>query len=43
MRRLTQADARLVTSILRGDRACTYRIRPLKDSLRVMQTEPRAL
>lgn len=29
IRRLTQADARLVTSLLRGDRACTYRIREL--------------
>ncbi|MFN8557621.1 MAG: winged helix-turn-helix transcriptional regulator [Dehalococcoidia bacterium] len=28
VRRLTGADARLVTSLLRGDRACTYRIRP---------------
>lgn len=26
--RLTGADARLVTSLLRGDEACTYRIRP---------------
>lgn len=29
IRRLTDADARLVTSLLRGDKACTYRIRPL--------------
>ncbi len=28
VRRLTGSDARLVTSLLRGDRACTYRIRP---------------
>jgi predicted ArsR family transcriptional regulator len=28
VRRLTGCDARLVTSLLRGDRACTYRIRP---------------
>lgn len=28
VRRLTGTDARLVTSLLRGDRACTYRIRP---------------
>jgi len=27
VRRLTGADARLVASLLRGDRACTYRIR----------------
>jgi DeoR family suf operon transcriptional repressor len=30
VRRLTGADARLVTSLLRGDRACTYRIRPVQ-------------
>jgi predicted ArsR family transcriptional regulator len=30
VRRLTGADARLVTSLLRGDRACTYRIRPVE-------------
>jgi predicted ArsR family transcriptional regulator len=28
VRRLTGADARLVSSLLRGDRACVYRIRP---------------
>jgi predicted ArsR family transcriptional regulator len=28
VRRLTGADARLVSSLLRGDRSCTYRIRP---------------
>lgn len=28
VQRLTGSDARLVTSLLRGDRACTYRIRP---------------
>jgi predicted ArsR family transcriptional regulator len=28
VRRLTGADARLVSSLLRGDRACIYRIRP---------------
>jgi predicted ArsR family transcriptional regulator len=28
VRRLTGADAHLVTSLLRGDPACTYRIRP---------------
>ena len=28
VRRLTGGDARLVSSLLRGDRACTYRIRP---------------
>jgi len=27
VRRLTGADARLVSSLLRGDRSCTYRIR----------------
>ena len=30
VRRLTGGDARLVTSLLRGDRACTYRIRPVE-------------
>ena len=30
VRRLTGADARLVTSLLRGDRACTYRIRAVE-------------
>jgi DeoR family suf operon transcriptional repressor len=31
IRLLTSADTRLVRSILRGERACTYRIRPLSD------------
>ncbi len=31
VRRLTGGDARLVSSLLRGDRACTYRIRPLDE------------
>jgi predicted ArsR family transcriptional regulator len=31
VRRLTGADARLTTSLLRGDRACTYRIRPQRE------------
>lgn len=35
VRRLTGADARLVSSLLRGDRACTYRIRPLPTELPV--------
>ena len=30
VRRLTGSDARLITSLLRGDRACTYRIRPAR-------------
>jgi DeoR family suf operon transcriptional repressor len=29
VRQLVGADARLTTSLLRGDRACTYRIRPV--------------
>ena len=29
VRRVTGGDARLVSSLLRGDRACVYRIRPL--------------
>ncbi len=29
VRQLTGADARLTTSLLRGDSACTYRIRPI--------------
>jgi predicted ArsR family transcriptional regulator len=28
VRRLTGTDAKLVTSLLRGDKSCTYRIRP---------------
>jgi predicted ArsR family transcriptional regulator len=31
VRLLTGADTRLVSSLLRGERACTYRIRPLAD------------
>jgi len=31
VRLLTGADTRLVRSLLRGERACTYRIRPLAD------------
>ncbi len=31
VRLLTSADTRLVRSVLRGERACTYRIRPLAD------------
>ncbi|MCJ7510498.1 MAG: winged helix-turn-helix transcriptional regulator [Dehalococcoidia bacterium] len=31
VRLLTAADTRLVRSLLRGERACTYRIRPLTD------------
>ncbi len=31
VRLLTGADTRLVRSLLRGERACTYRIRPLTD------------
>jgi len=31
IRLLTSADTRLVRSVLRGERACTYRIRPLAD------------
>lgn len=31
VRRLTGADARLTTSLLRGDRACTYRVRPQRE------------
>jgi predicted ArsR family transcriptional regulator len=34
VRRLTGGDARLTTSLLRGDRACTYRIRPTPASTR---------
>jgi predicted ArsR family transcriptional regulator len=34
VRRLTGADARLVTSLLRGDRACTYRIRPTSPAVK---------
>lgn len=30
VRRVTGADARLVSSLLRGDRACVYRIRPVE-------------
>jgi predicted ArsR family transcriptional regulator len=30
VRQLTGADARLTTSLLRGDSACTYRIRPVE-------------
>jgi len=29
VRRLTGADTRLAQSLLRGQRACTYRIRPV--------------
>ena len=29
VRRMTGADARLITSLLRGDRSCTYRVRPV--------------
>jgi predicted ArsR family transcriptional regulator len=32
VRLLTDADTRLVRSLLRGERACTYRIRPLADA-----------
>ena len=32
VRRLTGADARLVSSLLRGDPACVYRIRPLEST-----------
>jgi len=31
VRLLTSADTRLVRSLLRGERSCTYRIRPLAD------------
>jgi DeoR family suf operon transcriptional repressor len=31
VRQLTGADARLTTSLLRGDSACTYRIRPVAE------------
>lgn len=34
VRRLTGADARLITSLLRGDRTCTYRIRPISPAVK---------
>lgn len=40
VRRLTGGDARLIASMLRGDRACTYRIRPADRATPPASTTP---